>query len=91
MKKIANFLNKTFSDDEIMMLANHLKIENFRNNETVNYSVLKKLGILIDGEESFVRNGKNGSYKDRFDDGLETVANKWIEENLKDTGIIFPK
>lgn len=53
--------------------------------------MLKDLGILIDGEQGFVRNGKSGSWKDRFDDDLEKIADRWIEENLKDCDMVFPK
>lgn len=91
MKKFALFLNKTFNDEQIKQLENHLKIENFRSNKSVNFLQLKELGILIDGEQGFVRNGKNGSYKDTFNKELDKIANKWIEDNLKGSDIVFPK
>lgn len=73
------------------LLENHLKIENFRSNSSVNYDVLKRLGFLVKGEESFVRKGKTGSWQDMFGSELSKEADEWIEEKLKETDIIFPK
>lgn len=52
------FFGKEFSDEEVERLCNHLSIENFKNNKSVNYDVMKELGILITGEQSFIRKGK---------------------------------
>lgn len=71
-------------------LENHLKIENFRNNKSVNFDVLKQLGILNNGEEGFVRKGENGGWKNDFTPELSKRADKWIEENLKNTDLRFP-
>lgn len=72
-------------------LENHLKIENFRNNKSVNYDVLKELGILVEGEEGYVRNGKTRGWRNYFDDDLNKRADLWIQENQKRVGITFPE
>lgn len=91
LKKVANFLGKQLGEEDFKKLENHLNIDNFRKNTAVNYSELRELGILIDGEQGFVRNGKICSWKGNFDDELEKAADKWVEENLKGTDIRFPK
>lgn len=72
-------------------LENHLKIENFRNNKSVNYDVLKELGILVQGEEGYVRNGKTRGWRNYFDDDLNKRADLWIQNNQKRVGITFPE
>lgn len=71
-------------------MENHLKIENFRKNNSVNFDALKYLNILNNGEQGFVRKGKNGGWKDDFSPELEKRANRWITENLKKTDLRFP-
>lgn len=88
VKKVAKFLGKTYTDEEINKVINHLNIQNFQNNPMVNYSELKACGIIK--ENSFIRKGKNGDWKNIFTPELETKIEKWIEENLKDTDLRFP-
>lgn len=86
IKKIAKFLGKTYSDEEVNKVAEYLNIKNFRNNPMVNYSEMRACGIME--RESFVR-GKNGDCN-IFTPELDAKIQKWIEENLKDTDLRFP-
>ncbi|XP_011068913.1 PREDICTED: estrogen sulfotransferase-like [Acromyrmex echinatior] len=88
IKKVAKFLDKTYTDEEINKVTNHLNIKNFRNNPMVNFSELKDCGIIKDN--SFIRKGGNGNWQDIFTPELEGKIEKWIEENLKDTDLRFP-
>lgn len=54
----------------------------------VNSSELKECGIITAG--TFVRTGQSGSWRDMFTTELDAKANKWIEENLKETDFTFP-
>jgi len=38
-------------------MINYLNIENFRNNSAVNRDIYKKIGLLKEGEEPFIRRG----------------------------------
>ncbi|XP_036149399.1 sulfotransferase 1E1 isoform X2 [Monomorium pharaonis] len=88
IKKIAKFLCKEYTDEEILKLAEYLDINNFKNNPMVNSSELKACKIIK--ENNFVRNGVNGDWKNIFTPELNAKADKWIEENLKDTDLRFP-
>ncbi|KAL3273717.1 hypothetical protein HHI36_015147 [Cryptolaemus montrouzieri] len=88
--KVQDFLGTNHSEKEIEILADHLHIDNFRNNSSVNFDILKNLGILIDGDGGFVRRGKSGDWKNYFDTDLNKKADEWIEENLKNTDFRFP-
>lgn len=57
MRRVEKFFNKQFTDEEIDRLCDHLSIDNFKNNKSVNYDVMKELGILIPGEQAFIRKG----------------------------------
>lgn len=54
----------------------------------VNYSELKACGII--NKENFVRKGGSGDWKNMFTPEINAKAEKWIEENLRDTDLRFP-
>lgn len=90
IRKIATFLGKAITDEEIAKLREYLKIDNFRNNEAVNGSELTDVGVLVKGEQGFVRKGRTGAWSEEFTSELIERADRWIEENLKDTDLRFP-
>ncbi|XP_029155779.1 sulfotransferase 1C4 [Nylanderia fulva] len=88
IKKIAEFLGKTYSDEEINKVAKFLDIENFRTNDMVNMSELRACGIIE--KENFIRKGGIGGWKDVFTPELDVRADMWIQKNLKNTDLRFP-
>lgn len=91
IKKISTFLKKPIREEDIPLLINHLSIENFKTNTSLNMQEGLDLGILVKYSQGFVRNGKNGSYKEQFTPDLVKRADRWIEKNLKDTDLRFPE
>ncbi|GLH03813.1 Sulfotransferase [Gryllus bimaculatus] len=91
VEKTANFLKKETSTEDIEILCQHLDIKNFRNNPSVNFSVFKEVGMLTEGEQDFIRKGKNGSYNDLFDLQLLVRANAWINKHLQNSDLHFPE
>ncbi|XP_026329538.1 sulfotransferase 1C4-like [Hyposmocoma kahamanoa] len=90
IRRVAAFLGKDFSEDEIAKLRDHLSIDNFKKNKSVNYDVMKELGILIPGEQGFIRKGKAGGWRDYFDEEMTAQADRWIADNLRNTDFRFP-
>lgn len=88
IKKVAKFLDKTYSDEEIDKIAKFLCIQNFRENAMVNMSELKACGIIEEG--NFIRKGGLDGWKDMFTPKLNARADVWIEKNLKDSDLRFP-
>ncbi|KAL6426788.1 hypothetical protein ACFW04_009252 [Cataglyphis niger] len=86
IKKVATFFGKTYNNEEIAKLAEHLNIENFRKNSMVNQGAP---GQKIK-PESFIRQGKTNNWKEIFTPELEKKFNEWIVDNLKDTDLVFP-
>ncbi|KAG6448318.1 hypothetical protein O3G_MSEX005471 [Manduca sexta] len=90
VRRVAEFFNKQYTEEELAQLCDHLSIESFKNNKSVNYDVMKELGILIPGEQSFIRKGKAGGWRDYFDEEMTKQAELWIADNLRDTDMRFP-
>lgn len=84
------FLGKSYNIEQLNKLEDHLKIDNFRKNKSVNCDVMKQLGIVLKTEEGFVRKGKTGGWRNYFDKEMEKEADQWINDNLKDTDLRFP-
>ena len=56
IEKVATFLGKSFSDEQLGKLTEHLKFENFQKNESVNNESGKKMGAMNE-DGRFIRNG----------------------------------
>ncbi|XP_034479258.1 sulfotransferase 1C4-like [Drosophila innubila] len=86
VKRIGDFLGCMPNEDEIEKLLNHLSIKNFRQNKSVNMNQMSAVGLLNEGEASFVRRGgdPNQSDQQEFLDNpnLLKMANDWIQQNL---------
>lgn len=73
-------------------LVEHLRIDNLRQNKSVNDSSDRvKLGLHIGGEGSFVRKGKSGGWKDYLDQEKIHRMEKWKETNAKELDLPLDK
>ncbi|XP_049855499.1 sulfotransferase 1C4 isoform X1 [Schistocerca gregaria] len=90
VERVAAFLGKSLTDEQVSELTSYLHINNFRKNTAVNMDQLKDIGLLQNGEQDFIRKGQNGSWTDEFTPELDERANEWIKENLKHTDLRFP-
>nr|XP_034840366.1 uncharacterized protein LOC117996417 [Maniola hyperantus] len=89
IRRVASFYGKALSEEQINRLVDHLDIDNFRKNKSVNMQELKELGIFTsDGD--FIRKGKSGGWRDHFDAEMTAQADEWIAEHLRDTDLRFP-
>lgn len=90
IRRVASFLEKSPSDEQVARLADHLDIVNFRRNPSVNSERLFELGIMRREEEGFIRKGGIGGWTNYFSPELEAQADRWIAENLSKTDMRFP-
>lgn len=88
IKKVAKFLGKTYTDEQVEKVAEYLHIKNVKNNPMINGEELKDAGVIVKAG-NFVRKGGSGGWKDIFSAELNDRADKWIEANLKDTDLRF--
>ncbi|CAK1545181.1 unnamed protein product [Leptosia nina] len=89
INRVADFLGKKYSDEQVAQLCEHLKVDSFKKNPSINNVQFKELGLMKPNEE-FVRKGKSGGWRDYFDEEMTAQAEKWMEENLRDTDLRFP-
>ncbi|CAK1581650.1 unnamed protein product [Parnassius mnemosyne] len=90
VRRVATFLGKQITEKQMEKLCEHLKIDNFKKNKAINYNNLMSTGLLND-KESFIRKGKVGGWRDYFDEEMTEQAQRWIDENLRDTDLRFPQ
>lgn len=89
--KIARFLDKSLTDEDVDKLIQHLDIEKFRKNKSVNNDHFTDLGIASKNKEhQFIRKGKVGGWKEYFTPALNADADKWIKDNLKNSDLKLP-
>lgn len=86
--KVATFLGKSLSDEQLEKLAEHLHFDNFQKNESVNNESGKKTGAMNE-DGHFIRKGKTGDWKNHFSPELNKRIDKWIETNLVGTDLTF--
>uniref|UniRef100_A0A0P5S7S9 Sulfotransferase sult n=1 Tax=Daphnia magna TaxID=35525 RepID=A0A0P5S7S9_9CRUS len=88
IRKMCSFLNKQLSDEQIETLVEHVKVDNFAKNKSVNLTVEIESGLLNKGH-SFVRKGKTGDWKNHFSPELNSRIDQWIEDNLAGSDLKF--
>ncbi|XP_045532715.1 sulfotransferase 1C4-like [Pieris brassicae] len=86
--RVADFLGKTYTEEQIIELCDHLNFKNFKTNPAVNSDLLRDIG-LVHNKHEFIRKGKTGGWRDYFDEEMTAQADKWMEVNLRDTDLRF--
>lgn len=56
IRRVAKFLGKELTQQQMERLCDHLSFENFKNNKSVNFEELREVGWL-DEKETFIRKG----------------------------------
>ncbi|KAJ8722506.1 hypothetical protein PYW07_003686 [Mythimna separata] len=89
IRRVGDFLGKELTEEQMARLCDHLSFENFKNNKSVNFEELREYDVLSP-EEVFIRKGKAGGWRDYFDEEMTEQAQRWMEDNLRDTDLRFP-
>lgn len=78
------------TDDEVERLVDHLNIDNFRNNKSVNLNEFEDL--VVRNEQPYVRNGKStlNGFPNEYTPEQAKRLEALIEKNLKDSSLKFP-
>ncbi|KAB0794675.1 sulfotransferase 0 [Photinus pyralis] len=82
IRRVATFLCKQLTDNEVSRLAAHLSFENMKTNKGTNYASLIDLHRrhnLVCEEGTFIRTGETGSYKLRYPQELSTQFDEWVK------------
>ncbi|KAF5269609.1 hypothetical protein FQR65_LT05948 [Abscondita terminalis] len=89
IKKVANFLEKKLTEEQLEKLDNHLQFDNFRNNPMVNYKCLEDVGIMKKHMGGFMRNRNVPPSKDNANAEMFKKFDEWVEINSTKFNIHF--
>lgn len=89
IRKTADFLGKSLSDEQIDNLNDHLMFENMRKNKALNRE--EKISALIGKGETgeFFRKGETGDWRRYMSPSQVDRIRDWEERHLKGTGLQF--
>ncbi|KAF2888500.1 hypothetical protein ILUMI_17673, partial [Ignelater luminosus] len=91
IKTIANFLEKSITEDQLTKLTEHLSFESMKKNPTVNHreSVqYTKLGVA-NAHKNFIRSGKVGGYKFEMSPEMIEKFKAWTKENTEGADLVL--
>ncbi|XP_017774558.1 PREDICTED: sulfotransferase 1C2-like [Nicrophorus vespilloides] len=93
IRRIAEFMEKSLSDDEVDKLEDFLSVENMRKNPGCNMApILDSLmgeNYLEKTGKSFIRKGKVGDWKTHMSPDLSRRFDEWIRRKTEGTGLSF--
>lgn len=92
IRKVSAFIERPLSEEKISRLAEHLRFDNMKTNNSVNFATLtdwlKKNDVIQSGNAVFMRKGQAGSHKEVMSQEILDAFDKWTQKNLK--GSDFP-
>lgn len=86
--KVAKFLDKRLTEEQLEKLRVHLHIDTLSKNKSVNFENVRELGML-QGDGKFIRKGKTGDWKNHFTPELDAKIDEWIAKNLEGSDLSF--
>jgi len=89
IRRVAEFLGKSYADEQVDKLASHLHFDNFKNNPFTNRENEKDLGYQRKDRGNFVRKGKTGDWKNYFTPEMNAKFNRFMAEAMKGTDLQF--
>lgn len=89
LKRMASFLGKSYTDQQIDQLSSYLHIDNFRKNPAVNCESGLTGLMMNKGGDSFIRRGKVGDWLNHCTPELDAKFEAWIEKQLKGSDLKF--
>ncbi|GJQ75779.1 hypothetical protein Trydic_g17850 [Trypoxylus dichotomus] len=92
IQRIANFLEKPLSEEEVDKLHDFLTLPKMKNNPGMNMEMFttncEKKGRQ-NGGLPFIGSGSIGGWKERMTPEISKMFDEWIENKTKDTGLTF--
>uniref|UniRef100_A0AAG5DMR4 Sulfotransferase domain-containing protein n=1 Tax=Anopheles atroparvus TaxID=41427 RepID=A0AAG5DMR4_ANOAO len=94
--RASHFLGKTYTNEQLAQLENHLSFDVMKNNNSANHSILLATMQSFAGRENakstsfrFMRKGKIGSYREELTTEYITRLDAYIERQLEGTDFRF--
>ncbi|XP_053374487.1 amine sulfotransferase-like isoform X2 [Mercenaria mercenaria] len=88
IRRIAKFLGRTLTDENVANIADHCNIVNMRNNDKVNLSYWKNIGYVNfeENESQFINKGHPGTWHEKLSPEQAAKMDKLIRE-VEDAGL----
>ncbi|XP_046390345.1 sulfotransferase 1C4-like [Ischnura elegans] len=86
IRKTADFLGKSLTEEQVSQLDEYLQIDNFRKQPSMQ---MEDRATVKDGEQGFYRKGVSGDWRNYFTPELNEKADAWIREQEKHTEVRF--
>ncbi|CAH0395136.1 unnamed protein product [Bemisia tabaci] len=89
IRKTAAFLGKSFSEEEVSRLAQHLSFESMKANRAVNYEPVVEINKkynLIEKDGTFMRSGSVGGWKNMMTPQTIDQFDAWSDAKVKGSG-----
>lgn len=90
IKKVAQFLEKELTEEQVEILEKHLSFESMKKNDSVNgEEIVGQLrnNNLVNEDGSFIRAGKVGKYKEELSPEIIKEFGAWIKKNIAGTSL----
>ena len=84
IQDVAQFLGYHLTQYKVLLLDDHMHIDNFRDIMTDAMGGMETMN-------KFIRKGKTGDWKNYFTEENNKIWDSWISENLSGTDIILPE
>lgn len=85
--KIANFLGRSLTEDDIDKVMEHTSLENMKKNAAVNLSYNEKFHNTSDG--AFINQGLTHGWRHKVPEDIQKRVDDMIKQELRDTDLQF--
>lgn len=89
IRKVAKFLEKDVTENEIKMLTEHLSFKSMKNNKNVNNEAIREVAFVPGESGAFIRKGEVGDWKNYFTDEMSQKMDDVIDSHFKGIGLSF--
>lgn len=90
IKKIAEFLGKSLSENDVCKIAEHCQFNKMKNNEMVNFSWWKELGLIdAKSDSEFIRKGVTGDWKGQLTEEMNKRIDRMVILKFYGSGLEF--
>ena len=89
IRKIAEFLERSITEDQVSDLMQHLSFRSMKENPAINLESQRGEQIIQESETQFIRKGEVGDWKNYFTDEMNKRMDDAIKSHFNNTGLEF--
>uniref|UniRef100_A0A182QVD9 Sulfotransferase domain-containing protein n=1 Tax=Anopheles farauti TaxID=69004 RepID=A0A182QVD9_9DIPT len=93
LRRVCKYFNKTYTDEQLAQLANHLSFDVMKNNKSANNSCVLELVESLSGKKvenfQFMRKGKIGSHSEELTEEYIRKLDEYTQHHLAESDFRF--